>query len=278
MMAAERGAGGNDPMAPGGGGQAAGEPETLGLPQTQGPPGAAGEEAAPSPHATPEPPIGLEVPGEAQGSYTADLPTLPTSPGGVANLFGTDAASSGDAGTQPVLRSPIRQPRTPQFQENSRRLTEAEQKTEEVNGRVTAIVRQMTNAQDRVISFERDVYENHHRRLLNLEGLEEHVREEVARLKRMLDTTTQRGDHAPREKLPMVHRRGLSDVPMLTGESVGYHDWVFKFKAFVRPEPGFETYIEFVETVGKAPSEVEIREYGERARCDAAWFDEQLRV
>ena len=102
--------------------------------------------------------------------------------------------------------------------------------------------------EQRVIAMDID------RRLATLERFEEFVRGEVQRIDGEIASTNRNSERQPKEKLAMVNRRGISVVPMLTGEAAGYNDWVFKVKAFVRHEEGFVEYVEFLENIGRAPT------------------------
>ena len=66
---------------------------------------------------------------------------------------------------------------------------------------------------------------DHDRRLRTVEQFEEHVQNEVARIEKLIDSKLK--DGGSREKQPMVHRRGVADVPKLTGEVGGYVDTYF---------------------------------------------------
>ena len=89
--------------------------------------------------------------------------------------------------------------------------------------------------------LEGDVRGDHERRLRLLEQLEDHIRSESSRLETMIRfVSDNRMSGGGRPKESMINRRGLSEIPKITGEVQGYTDWVFKFKGFVRAEPHFE--------------------------------------
>ena len=56
----------------------------------------------------------------------------------------------------------------------------------------------------------------------------------------------------------------------------GYNDWVFKFLAFVRVEPGFEEFIVAMEDLTETPTVEDVRRHNAGTGKDASWFDEQL--
>ena len=73
---------------------------------------------------------------------------------------------------------------------------------------------------------------DHDRRLRTVEQFEEHVQNEVARIEKLIDSKLK--DGGSREKQPMVHRRGVADIPKLTGDaSLSLHsDFLMTFKPF----------------------------------------------
>ena len=143
-------------------------------------------------------------------------------------------------------------------------------------GQMSAVIHSVTELTGRHNSTERVVYESHHSRLMTLELLDEFVRGEFSRVDTALEFHKSHGLKGDKEKQAMVTRRGLSDVPKLTGESASYHDWVFQFRAFARTEVGFEDYVEYVTSVGHDPTVSDVQAYAQQHGVDASWFDEQL--
>ena len=141
---------------------------------------------------------------------------------------------------------------------------------------ISVLAAHMQISEKQVELLSRDLRGDHERHLTSLESLERTVRDEVIRLEKLIDLKAKSGNGGEREKLAMVHRRGLSDVPKLSGEVAGYVDWCFKMKGFVRAEPGFEQFLENLDTIGSEPDVRAITAYGVRFTCDSAWFDEQL--
>ena len=79
-----------------------------------------------------------------------------------------------------------------------------------------------------------------------------------------------------REKQPMVSRRGFDTLERLDGEVAGYSDWVFKLKAFVRMETGFEDYVVHIEDQRDPPDLKLLQAFQARTGHPVEWFDEQL--
>ena len=93
----------------------------------------------------------------------------------------------------------------------------------QVTDRVTAIEHELSIMQH-IVTFraqqldhlERDVRGDHERRILQLERLEETVQRETVRLEKMVDDSRKGGGRGHKEA--MVNRRGLAEVPKLSGE------------------------------------------------------------
>ena len=155
-------------------------------------------------------------------------------------------------GSQPLgfQMPPLTQPQmNVRFLTAERKCLELEEKNSVMTSQIAALVEltQAANLQiealtfdfQRVVGLERMVHEIH------APGLDE-----FERRVRSLEEAEGFGGRAPKEKLAMINRRGLSDVPSLTGENAGYHDWVFKLKAFCRSESGFEQFILLLKGIG----------------------------
>ena len=239
------------------------------------------------PAETPAAPEGVQhIPMSPPGVGTTDdgdseQASIPGSPSAVADLFGTGAR------TQPTAKA--EQPASPNPEPRTRtefvaRLTQVEAALEQVQLYAAGAAQQTAATAVRVEAIaqkatvetrERRAIANHiDRRLVDLERASEWVREQVERIERAAEVRT--NERQPREKQAMVHRRGISDIPLITGEAPGYSDWVFKVKAFVRPEEGFERYVEILENFANSPSAGNIRAYGREHDVDSNWFDEQI--
>ena len=105
-------------------------------------------------------------------------------------------------------------------------------------------------------------------RKMDIDELEDKIKERITRLE-----VPPRENK--REKVPMITRRGFEAVEKFAGEMEGYQDWVFKLKAFLRLEDGFEEFVLMIEGLTKEPGQAEIESHGEDKER-AAWFDEQL--
>ena len=223
--------------------------------------------------------------GQSDGSHGGgdDLPSVPASPSDDADLFGTaDRASP--------TRTPPRgnQPMTTGARLNAIDdiLDQLRQSVDSANAFASNAMKQAGQAGTRVEGLwqvvqeaekERRAIGNHiDMRLVNLERLGAELRQKMQEHEDKMAAQADQGGRDRREKQAMTDRRGIGDRPTLSEEAAGYSDWVFKVKAFVRPEEGFEKYLEFLDNFGRQPTVADIDEYGRHNSCDARWFDEQL--
>ena len=84
------------------------------------------------------------------------------------------------------------------------------------------------------------------------------------------------------EKKTLTEKKGFERLVSFTGEEKMFGDWEFKLHQFVRPEIGFEAFLDEVKDLDKEPDDVAVQDLLDNIQIDfmstaeASLFDEQL--
>ena len=84
------------------------------------------------------------------------------------------------------------------------------------------------------------------------------------------------------EKRQLTEKKGFDRLVAFTGEEKVFGDWEFKLHQFIRPEIGFEAFLDEVKDMDKEPDDKAVQDLVDKIQidymnaADALLFDEQL--